>query len=155
MKSIFEYIIILFFLLAACKSSETKKVSSHQKEEDIESLINLSDLYYQLDMHAEALNVFNKILALDSTQGDIFYRRGYCRAWLFDFDGSTQDYLKSIELNHRIEHAYFNIGTNYAAVFNDSVALKFFSKALELNPHNEKAKREIKNCKIRLGMIDI
>lgn len=155
MKSVLEYIIILFFLLAACNSGETKKVSSHQNEEDIESLIDLSNIYYQLDMHAEALNVFNKIIALDSTRGDIFYRRGYCRAWLLDYDGSIQDYLKSIELNHRIEHAYFNIGANYAAVFNDSMALKFFSKALELNPHNEKAKREIRNCKIRLGIIEI
>jgi tetratricopeptide (TPR) repeat protein len=155
MRAFPEYLIITIFLfLVSCRNGEIKKASLQQKEEDIEDLIDLSDMYYQLDMHVEALNIFNKIIDIDSTRGDVFYRRGYCRAWLFDFDGSTQDYLKSIELDHRIEDSYFSIGTNYAAVFNDSMAIKFFSKALELNPHNEKAKRELRNCKIRLGIIE-
>ena len=155
MKSILLFSIPFCLMLASCGNNQQKKTLTSQLGEDIEELTVLSDTYYLKDNFEKALPLFDKIIALDSTRGEAYYRRGYCKAQRFDYDGSTLDYMKSIELNYRKEDSYFSIGCNYAALLNDSLAFKFFMKSYELNPFNENAKREVSRFKKRLSVVEI
>lgn len=155
MKSVHHYFIIFCVVFVSCNNVEQARVSSSHSVVDIEMLIRQSNNYYQQNEYEKAIPIFDKIVSVDSTRGEIYYRRGYCRAQLFDYEGSTNDYIKAVELNYRVEESYFSLGCNYAATYNDTLALKFFMKAYELNPNNENAKREVALFKKRLGIVDI
>jgi len=150
MKTCFVYLVVFTAFLSSCNNMEKKRYSAYG--DDIESMVKQSDEYYQSDQYAKAILLFDKIVALDSTKGEIYFRRGYCRALLSEYVGSSADYFKSIELGFRVEDSYFSLGCNYAITNNDTLALKFFMKAYEMNPQNQKAKIEVDRLKRILGI---
>jgi Tfp pilus assembly protein PilF len=54
-----------------------------------------------------------------------------------------------------MDESLFNLGCNSAAIGNDILALKYFSKAYELNPKNGSAVKEMNNIKKRLGIVKL
>lgn len=141
-------------LFSACENPEQKRVLT-KHEENLDDLVELADLYYQLDNFEEAILLFDRILAIDKTKGEFYFKRAYSKAQIYDYKGSITDYYKSIELNYRVDDAIFNLACNYAATQKDSLALKYFLKSYELNPENKKALIEANNMKWRLGILEI
>lgn len=150
MKICFVYFVVFTAFISSCNNMEKKRYSAYG--DDIESMVKQSDEYYQSDQYAKAILLFDKILALDSSRGEIYFQRGNCKAQLFDYAGSTDDYFKSIELGYRVDDSYFNLGCNYESIRKDSLAFKFYLKAYELNPKNNDAKIEVVRFKRILGI---
>jgi tetratricopeptide (TPR) repeat protein len=142
----------LFF--PACDSTEKKRVVT-EPDENLDDLIELADLYYNLDNFKEAILLFDRILKLDTTNGEFYFKRAFSKSMTYDSHGSILDYYKSIELSYRVDDATFNLACIYAATQKDSLALQYFLKAYELNPENKKALIEASNMKWRLGIIEL
>jgi tetratricopeptide (TPR) repeat protein len=94
--------------------------------------------------------VYDKLINIDSTEGEFYYKRGNCKAYLFEYIGSTKDYMKAIELKYKIGDTYFNIACNYASIKEDSLALIYFTKAYELKPNDLNIKIQIELIKEHL-----
>lgn len=146
-----------FILLVACHSPRLKAESP-----DMEELIKMADEYYSARNYDKCIVLLNEIIEQDSTYGKAFFQRGYCQSLSFSNTitlennlKSITDYLKSIELNYRVEDSYFNIGCIYAGNGNDTVALKYFLKVCEINPENTDAQTEVLIIKSRLGITEI
>lgn len=152
MRATLPFFIAFFVILASCNSVEQKKTTTSLSDETIELLIERSEILYQYNEYEKVIPIFDRIVAIDSTRGETYYRRGYCKAQFFEYEESSNDYLKAIKLNYRVADSYFSLGCNYAAIYNDSLALKYFQKAFELNPTNENAKREAMHFRKRLGI---
>ncbi|MBA3902000.1 MAG: hypothetical protein H0X62_17645 [Bacteroidetes bacterium] len=137
-----NYLYLLFCLLilqliCSCTPNNNPSISDKEK---IEVLKEKAEHYYNNDYYKEALNILDELIEKDSTNGDYFYKRGYCKAFLSDFENSTKDYLKATELGYNKELTYYTIGLNHENLSNDSMALKFFDLVLEINPNHTFAK---------------
>jgi len=73
----------------------------------------------------------------------VCFSRVYCFSVFHNKEDSNSDYFRAIELNHRLEDSFFNLGCNFFAMMEDSMALKHFERCLEINPKNFEAKEFI------------
>lgn len=120
----------------------TKKVTSDLKA--------TADSLYFANKYREAVSLYDELIKRDSLQGEYYYRRAFSNSNLLKKNMAIKDYLKAIDLNYKVDAAYFNAGIN-CSFDNDSLALLFFQKCLEANPNYPDAEIEIKECRKRLN----
>lgn len=143
--NIFCFIFFLVIIELSCDLRENNKADS---KEQLNDLLQKSQNYYLNNEYQVALKYFNKILSLDSCRGDIYFKRGYCKAILRDQKGSSADFMKAIALEHKKAHSYFNLGLNELINNNDSIACHYFKIVLKLDPNYLKAKEQIKKLSL-------
>src|SRR5690606_1760399 len=97
------------------------------------------DSLYNGDNYEEAVKYFDTLITIDSLNGEYYFKRGYCEAMLFKYHESTIDYKKAIQFKYRESSAYFNLGLNYSSI-DDSLAIHFFYKCLEVDPKHPNAR---------------
>lgn len=136
--------IIIYFLFN--KKSSISKSQNQRKE----IVLKKANHYYESNKYFEGKILFDEFIKSDTTNAEAYYRRGYCKAQIYDYNGSIIDYQKALFLKQSPFNVYFNIGCDYGAIGKDSLAIVFFEKALELDPLNLKVKVEIDKCKNRL-----
>ncbi len=144
-----KVVLFYFVVLISCKTKSVENISNEtvsvnsgtepMRKVSVEKLFELAEVGYRLAAYTEAVMYLNEIIRRDSLQGKAFFRRGNSYAGLSDLDKSNQDYLKAIQLGYHVPNAYYNIGCNYVGR-NDSLALMYFKKTLDIDPHHEKAK---------------
>lgn len=145
--------VIFISLIISCNDSKRKVASLSSNNKKV--LITIADSCYSINDFKKSIELFDKIVLLDTTMGEIYYKRGYCKAQIFDYVGSSKDFHKAFGLQHREDESLFNLGCNSAAIGNDTLALKYFSEAYELNPNNNSAKEERDRIRRRLGIIEL
>lgn len=134
-------LIICFISIVSCKNESQD--SSSKPEIDIASLEDLANQYYANDNYIEASKVFTALIALDSTNGEYYYKRGYSYGQLEKYDLRESDYLKSIEYNYKVKDSYRNLAFYYMVIHKDSLAVAYLKKYLELNPNDETAQNAL------------
>lgn len=139
-KTIFVVSIVLVLLFSSCGFFGEKKQS---EAKCVNELLEESRKLYDAGRYQKALNHFNEIAEVDSMIGEVYFSRAYCYSVFRDYENSNSDYLRAIELNHRLEDSFFNLGCNFFAMMEDSIALKHFERCLEINPKNSEAKEFI------------
>lgn len=159
-KTVFLRVLIVSSLLSLFKCSTTSKkedkvlrsdslsISRDNLINDSSSLVVQAALLYANDKFEEALMSYNKLINLDSTNGDFFYRKAYCLAQLSRDSAAVENYLKSANLDFRKFDAYRSIGLIYTVGLNDkSKAIEYLKKCLEINPNAQDIKRLIEDIK--------
>lgn len=132
--------------LTSCNQNHLKDYTQARSKLDTLTIDSLSiDLLtitakslYERDNYESALKYYNKIIKIDSLKGEFFFKRGICKHAVKDFLGAITDFTKSIELNYRKSSSYFNIGNIYMDLNDESTAINYHTKALELEPENKK-----------------
>lgn len=123
------------------------------EEDTLRNLISKADLHYKAENFTKAITLLDSIISIDSTRGEFYYKRAHSKAMLYKYESSNYDYLKSIDLNYRLGDSYFGLGLNYNYV-NDTLSMKYYERALQINPNDEAAQLELLLCKKRLGFAD-
>jgi tetratricopeptide (TPR) repeat protein len=157
MKNLISFFIIFLIILNSCNNREQSddSIAYTEKQYKIESLLKQSEQYYNQNEYMKAYLIYKKIIRIDSTLGEAYFKKGNCEAQLFLYDWSTKDYFKAIELGYRIDDAYFNLGLNYGIIKKDTLALTYFLKANEISPNNKDFKMLVSIYKKRLGMFSL
>ncbi len=117
-----------FVILMSCNSKSPKSVGQNL-ESKIDS--NLESTYYSSNV-----NFYTILIKNDSLNGEYYFGRGYYYLQLMDYEKAERDYLVSIKLNFNKVSSYYNLGLIHSSV-NDSIALIYFKKALDLYPNND------------------
>lgn len=65
----------------------------------------------------EAIELYDKAIALNPTVAQVFFNRGVAKGQIFDFEGSIKDYDKAIELNPEFREAYSNRGNDKINIY--------------------------------------
>jgi len=121
-------ICLMICLLHGCltNTQDGAKRLDHLKQEAL--------LSYEMDDYKATIEILDRLTILDTIpKGEYFFMRGYSKAQLFDFEGSTEDYLKSIELGYRLKDTYHNLSLNSRSQFNDTLALQYINNALSID----------------------
>jgi tetratricopeptide (TPR) repeat protein len=142
-------IIIPLFIILLLLSCNTNEAINTSNKDNTTQLKNSADSAYDKDDFLKSIYFYTKLINLDSTQGEYYFRRGYSFSRILNADQAIEDYLKAVELGYRQADAYKNIGINYSTL-NDSLAIWYFQKSLALDPQNDKIKNYIKECYQRL-----
>lgn len=139
---------LLIGLLVMSCAQNTRQ--SEEKEIDINRVKALADSCYERNDFKKGLGYLNQVLLIDTLNGEYYYKRGYSQALLENFTESSKDYLKATQLGYRKADAYYSLGLNQIILLNDSLAVFYFNKALELKPNSPEILSALEACKKRL-----
>lgn len=101
----------------------------------LEALYNKA-LYQQTrERFEEADQLYNRILAIDSTYYIAYYNKGYLRlVYTTDYDSSAYLFSKAISYDPNYFEAFYNRGYSYELAGNKKKALEDYQKALAIKP---------------------
>ena len=101
-----------------------------------------AELMYSSDQYTEALELYSRLLSVDSLKGKFNYRKGFCLLRLLRYKEAMHYYLRSIDLNYKKFESYKTLGIIYYMSLNDyTQAKKYFEKCLEINPNAADVKK--------------
>ena len=122
------FYISISILLFSCNGF-FKSETNNQDEKSVKinllvdplSLKQKANEFYTKDNYSDALKCFDQLLLKDSTNGEYYFKRAFCKTLISSYDSTAiQDYLKSIALNYeQKQKAYLNIavGHRFKALF--------------------------------------
>jgi len=88
------------------------------------------------------------LIKLDSLDGEYYFKRGYSFSHIDSTEASVADYLIAAKLNYRPDEAYFNMGLNFIALWDDSSVIYCFHKSLQYDDsENQNTWKMIEECK--------
>ena len=101
----------------------------------------LADNYIALNYRDESIDALNEYIKKDTTNDEIYYKRGilYSHLWRDrkSHDLAVKDFTKAISINPNVSFYYTYRGKSEIVIRNDlSLAEADFNKAKELNPYN-------------------
>ena len=136
---LFLAIVCLFYACNIAKKSE--EVALESQEDQLNKL-------YEADRFKEVVSLVKQMLQQDSTDGELFFKRGFAYMQLDEYELSERDFNQTIKLKYRLPHSYYNLALIKIATYSDSLALHYLRKSLTYNPNFKEAKellRELEN----------
>lgn len=102
-------------------------------------LFNESIKYFKLNDHKNVILNLNKFIELDSTQSEIFYRRGYSKLMIKDYQSSVQDFNKALLLLPKDPKSLFNKAFALHEIAKNDEAIECLNQLIELEPNEFEA----------------
>ena len=129
----YRYWLLIFVLFIT--SCNYKKDQKEQPEYNASHYYNAGVLCDYNGDHKEALNNYNKAIALDSTISNYYLNRGATIQQVYnDMDKALEDYRKAIQLDAHNAIAYYNIGCVLSDQGNDQDASEFYRICIAIDP---------------------
>lgn len=153
MKNFYLYFLSLSIMIGFCFCHD----NSIKKEKFEEQFSKANALYTDGD-YKSALRIYDLLIKRDSLNGEIYYKRGYCKVQTFDPRLSKEDFENAIKFGYRIKDSYVNLGI-IECFYNDSLAIKYFDIALRMDSNDTEANmyrdEAMKRLRIRNKIIDL
>ena len=104
--------------------------------------------YYNNKTYGEATNYLDELIRSDSTNGEYYFKRGYCYSNLSKEDLAFFNYIKAIEYKYAVAESNLNIAIIFIKYDKDSLALSYLQESLNAgHPKDKKMEELIKICK--------
>lgn len=94
---------------------------------------------YEANHYLEAYKLYESLIQYAPNDGELYFKRAYCKARFGEFEQSNADYFKAINLGYKQASSYYNVAVTYLAT-NDSLAAFYLEKALSIDSGNTKAR---------------
>lgn len=142
-------LILFIVFLSFCSSCFENKTKNQEINKDL--LLQKARENYNANNFSLALKLLDSLITIDTTEGEAYYMRGYCKDQIYkDFHSSSDDYKKSISLNYKKSSALYNLGLSEMALFRDSLALIYFKEAHKIDSNDKEISTLIKTCENNL-----
>ena len=103
-------------------------------------MYELGTAYYQQDNYSNAIVYLEKAVAANPEKySNAYFRLGYCKTRVEDYDAAIHYYGKAIEEDPNYGLAYNNLGYAYILKGSPREAIAPLEKAIELEPQNRLA----------------
>ena len=122
------------------KNKNTNKPTSkgnetfQESEEDLSSLIQKGDEFFNLEDFSKAIDFYNKAINLDDDDYETFYYRGISKYFLDQNSEAIKDLDKAIKLNPEDSRIWDFRGRSKYFLGQYEEAIKDLDKAIKLNP---------------------
>ncbi|MCE2998033.1 MAG: tetratricopeptide repeat protein [Cyclobacteriaceae bacterium] len=134
--------IILLFITLSCKNNrDSESFENSNTNSPAKLLAHQADSLYKNKSFYSALVLYEKLIVIDSLNGEFNFRLGYCYVQNNEHSKATKYYHKTINLDYRKFESYRNLGLIYGFVLNDKKnAIDCFNKCLSINPDSKEIK---------------
>lgn len=140
-RFISKFFLLILVSLISCSLHENRK-------NDFDKLKKQAKENYEKDNFLEAYKDYDKLIKMDSTNGEFYFNKGFSEMGLMKYDDSRNDFFHAIALYYRKASSYYNIGLTYL-YDNDSLAAYYFETCLKFDPNHEKAKFFLNDLKTK------
>jgi tetratricopeptide (TPR) repeat protein len=124
-------------------------VVAEKRGTGLDSMVAHANKLYYADNYVDAVAEYSRLINIDSTNGEYYYKRGFSYAKLLFRKKAIQDFQNAIRFHFKSASACYNIGVN-SSYDDDSFALYYFKKSLELDPSLTQARQDMIDCEMRL-----
>lgn len=107
--------------------------------QDIKELYLQGQIDYNNARYKDAIENYNKVIALDSAHINAYLQRGFCNNLIKDFKAAIDDFTKVISLDPKHKWAYVSRGSAKNKTGEYQSAMDDFNQALELDPTDQEA----------------
>jgi superkiller protein 3 len=118
---------------------ERLAAEAEKAPDDIELLIELGNLYYEVGMQNEALATYLAVTELDSTHVGVLTNLGSLYTDMAKFSEAEELLLRALELEPDNAMVYTNLGTNHYARREYNDAVEMYRRALAIDPDSVEA----------------
>ncbi|XP_063707185.1 small glutamine-rich tetratricopeptide repeat-containing protein alpha-like [Culicoides brevitarsis] len=130
-------------------SSTLLNVTPERKEE-AESMKNEGNRLMKEEKYQEALNMYNKAIALDATNAVFYCNRAAAFSRIGDYNRAAEDCKMSLKYDPKYSKAYGRLGLAYSKMNKHELALDAYKKAIEIEPENVDYQNNMKVTEERL-----
>lgn len=116
-----------------------------------ELLIAVADFHFRKEHPAEALELYQELIALNHANADIYQKAGYCLQKGKRYKEAIDTYLKADVLKPDHVWTIRHLATCYRQVRDFASALEYYKKAEAIQPENLHLLFYIGNCLAELG----
>jgi tetratricopeptide (TPR) repeat protein len=95
-------------------------------------LFNESNKYFKLNDHNNVILTLNKFIELDSTQSEIFYRRGFSKLMIKEYKSSIKDFDKALLLLPKDPKSLFNKAQALHEIAKNDEAIECLNQVIQI-----------------------
>lgn len=95
---------------------------------------NIAQVYLAMSAYAEAIEHYDKVIALDPDYSEYYNERGNILLRVGRLEEARADYLQAIRLSPPYQEVYTNLGQCYRRMGEFEKAVKCYERALDLEP---------------------
>jgi len=117
---------------------------------EIEELMNKGEVSMRVGLLKQAVEFYSRIIEIDPGFAEGWNRRATVYYMMGEYQLSTQDVVETLRLEPRHYGALSGQGMIYTQLKEAELALEFYQRALEVNPHMAGVERSIKAIKKQL-----
>lgn len=124
-----------FMILLSCGNR------NDTNDQALNDLRTNANLLYKENKYSEAVEAYDKLIKIDSLNGQLYFRRAYSLCQINKHQNSVTDYQRSASLGYKKFDSYYSLGIIYMTILlDDSLSIMYFKKCLEIDPNSEKVK---------------
>jgi len=128
---------LLILLCAICSSAYSQTEKSPSEEAKAFYKEGMKD--YKFLRYKEAIENYNKAIAIDSAYINAYIQRGFCKGMIKDFTGEIDDYTMAVKIDPKHKFAYISRGSAKNKTGDYHAAIEDFNAALEIDPKDQEA----------------
>lgn len=118
---------------------------------DIEDMKKIAFYCFDKNNFGEALDIFNRLIELDSQSDDIWQKIGYCRQMINNPESALEAYLQADLLKPNNSWIIKRIAQLYRTLKQPELSLDYYKKAARLTPDNIPTELNIGHCYLELN----
>lgn len=119
---------------------------------ETENMRKIARYCFDKNNFKEALDIFNRLVAQDKQNDDLWQKIGYCKQMLNDQNGALEAYLQADLLKPNNSWIIKRIAQLYKSEKRPDLSLEYYKKAAKLNPDNIHIELNIGHCQLELNM---
>ena len=117
---------------------------------DHKSMLQIANYCFEKNFFAEALGIYQKLIAGGSSESNLWQKVGYCKQMLDDLTGALDAFLQAELLSPDNSWIIKRIAQVYKSLKNPQHALEYYQRAGQLNPNNLNIELNIGHCYLDL-----
>lgn len=118
---------------------------------DVDSMRKIAFYCFEKNNFSEALDIFNRLIHVDSKSDDIWQKIGYCKQMLNNLDGALDAYLQADLLKPDNSWILKRIAQLYRTQKKPELSLEYYQKVAKLTPDNIGVELNIGHCYLELN----